>query len=116
MEASILEMARGAITERVDYEVGRVIENILDPNTKATAKRKITLTIEMIPDDERQVISVNVEAKSALCPTTPIKTALYASQNSYGEFSAVEMTPQIPGQVGFDGNEQTPAPILRIAK
>ena len=37
MEASILEMARGAITERVDYVVGRVIENILDPNTKATA-------------------------------------------------------------------------------
>ena len=45
-----------------------------------------------------------------------MKTALYASQGSYGDFSVVEMTPQIPGQASFDGEEQEPAPILRIAK
>ena len=39
---SIMQMARGAFEERVDYEMDRVIQNILDPNTKATAKRKIT--------------------------------------------------------------------------
>lgn len=33
---SILEMSMGAILERVDYEMGRVLENVLDPNTKAT--------------------------------------------------------------------------------
>lgn len=43
---SIMSMARGAFEERVDYEMDKVIQNILDPNTKATAKRKITLTIE----------------------------------------------------------------------
>ena len=41
---SIMSMARGAFEERVDYEMDKVIQNILDPNTKATAKRKITLT------------------------------------------------------------------------
>ena len=46
---SILQMARGAFVERVDYEMHKVIDNILDPNTKATAKRKITLTIELVP-------------------------------------------------------------------
>lgn len=51
--SSILQMARGAFQERVDYEMGRVVDNILDLNTKATAKRKITLTIELTPDDER---------------------------------------------------------------
>ena len=50
---SIMRMARGAFEERVDYEMDKVIQNILDPNTKATAKRKITLTIELTPDDER---------------------------------------------------------------
>lgn len=49
---SIMRMARGAFEERVDYEMDKVIQNILDPNTKATAKRKITLTIELTPDDE----------------------------------------------------------------
>lgn len=48
--SSILQMARGAFQERVDYEMGRVVDNILDLNTKATAKRKITLTIELTPD------------------------------------------------------------------
>lgn len=116
METSILEMARGAILERVDYEMGRVMKNILDPNTKPTVKRKITLSIELTPDDNRSMIGVTVEAKSTLAPTTPIKTALYASVDSYGEFSAVEMTPQMPGQIGFDGTEAGPAPVLRIAK
>ena len=48
---SIMSMARGAFEERVDYEMDKVIQNILDPNTKATTKRKITLTIELAPDD-----------------------------------------------------------------
>jgi hypothetical protein len=57
---SIMSMARGAFEERVDYEMDKVIQNILDPNTKATAKRKITLTIELTPDDERRTIGVSV--------------------------------------------------------
>lgn len=61
---SIMSMARGAFEERVDYEMDKVIQNILDPNTKATAKRKITLTIELTPDDERRTIGVSVTAKA----------------------------------------------------
>lgn len=41
---SILEMSMGAILERVDYEMGKVMDNILDPNTKATAKRNWSLS------------------------------------------------------------------------
>lgn len=40
---SLLDMANGAIKERIDYEMGRVMQNISDPNTKASAKREITL-------------------------------------------------------------------------
>ena len=58
--ASILQMAQGAFQERVDYEMQRCVDNILDVNTKATAKRKITLTIELTPDDDRRQIRVNV--------------------------------------------------------
>lgn len=68
---SIMSMARGAFEERVDYEMDKVIQNILDPNTKATAKRKITLTIELTPDDERRTIGVSVTAKSTSQPPTP---------------------------------------------
>ena len=116
MEKSILEMARGAIIERADYEMGRIMQNILDPNTKPTEKRKLTLVIEFAPDDDRAMIGVSVTAKSSLAATTAIKTAIYASTGAFGEFNAVEMTPQIPGQTSFFGEEQEPAPVLRIAK
>lgn len=68
---SIMSMARGAFEERVDYEMDKVIQNILDPNTKATAKRKITLTIELTPDDERRTIGVSVTASLRSQPPTP---------------------------------------------
>ena len=35
-QKSILQMARGAIQERADYEITKILENILDPNTSAT--------------------------------------------------------------------------------
>lgn len=53
---SIMSMARGAFEERVDYEMDKVIQNILDPNTKATAKRKITLTIELTSDGNGELV------------------------------------------------------------
>ena len=53
---SVLEMAMGAIAEITDYEVERVVANIMDPNTNATAKRKITITLTFAPDDYRQQI------------------------------------------------------------
>ena len=55
---SILEMSMGAILERVDYEMGKVIDNILDPNTKSTGKRKITVSLELIPSADRKTITV----------------------------------------------------------
>ena len=62
MQKSILQMARGAIMERADYEMSRLLANILDPNTSATAKRKLTLTLELKPDDDRQTITVSCTA------------------------------------------------------
>lgn len=52
--ANLLEVARGAIGERLDYELSKVVDNIADLNTKADAVRKITLTLSLKPDSERQ--------------------------------------------------------------
>lgn len=102
---SIMSMARGAFEERVDYEMDKVIQNILDPNTKATAKRKITLTIELTPDDERRTIGVSVTAKSTLAATNPVATALYVTSDGNGELVVAEMVPQVPGQMNMDVEE-----------
>lgn len=112
---SILQMARGAIAERTDYEMARILENIMDPNTKATTKRKLTLTLEFSPDDERQTIGVAVTAKSTLAATNPVSTALFITDD-YDGVKAVEMVPQIPGQYNLDGEEQEAAPQLKLVK
>ena len=109
---SILEMARGAIQERADYEMTKLIDNILDPNTPAGKKRKLTLTLVLTPDEERQTIGVSVEAKSALAPTNPVQTMLYVAD----EDNVVEMAPQIPGQYTMDGTEQEVPAALRLIK
>ena len=107
---SIIDMARGAIKERVDYEMTRVVENILDPNTSATAARKITITLNLKPDDTRQNIAVSCVAKSTLAATNPVTTALYVAD----EESIVEMVPQIPGQLAVDASEQEAPPMLKL--
>ena len=91
---SILEMSMGAILERVDYEMGKVMDNILDPNTKATAKRKISVT-----------------------PTDPVTTSLYITNApSTGELMVAEMVPQVPGQLALDGEEQDHPKILKFKR
>lgn len=74
---SILEMAHGAIMERADYEMDKVIDNILDVNTKAAKKRTLTVTLELLPDDDRQQIQVKATSKSKLEPTNAVTTSLY---------------------------------------
>lgn len=115
MRSSILQMAKGAIQERVDYEVSKVVDNILDPNTEPTVKRKVVLTIEMKPDENRQVITMNATAKSNLAPTTPIGTSLVITSDGNGEMVVAEIVPQVPGQMHMDGTEQEKPKLLKLA-
>ena len=113
--SSLLQMAKGAIQERVDYEVSRVVDNLLDMNTEAKAKRKVVLTIVMIPDEDRQVVKVEASAKSTLAPVTPVGTSLVITADGNGEMMLAEITPQVPGQVSMTGEVQEAPRILKIA-
>lgn len=102
---SIMSMARGAFEERVDYEMDKVIQNILDPNTKATAKRKITLTIELTPDDERRTIGVSVTAKSTLAATNPVEV-MTTYLSDFSRNTLYRAKADAPGlRTGFRGRE-----------
>lgn len=107
---SILEMCNGAFQERTDYEMNRLIENIMDPNTDPVAKRKIQITLELKPDADRSTVAVSCSVKSSLAPTYPVATMLYIAAND----TVIEMTPQLPGQLNMDGEEQEAPPQLRL--
>jgi len=113
---SFLELGRGAMLERFDYEMEKVVDNILDINTPATKPRKITLTITMKPDEDRRQIVHEVVVKAALQPTNPISgsTAIVPDRN--GVVSLVEMVPQIPGQMAVGGEEQRDPDVNQFQK
>ena len=114
---NLLEMARGAIIERVNYEAVKVFENIEDPNTDYKAKRKIQLTLTFLPDDEgRESVKMAVEVKSTLAPTVPIKTNLYMVRNEKDEPMIVEAVRQVPGQLDMTGAEAEEPKILQLKK
>lgn len=110
-------MSAGAIMERVDYEMGKVLDNIMDPNTKPVAKRKITVILELTPSADRNTITVQTTAKSTLCPTDPVTTSLYITDlPSTGEMVVAELLPQVPGQFSMDGNVQENPKILNFKR
>lgn len=57
-QKSILQMARGAIMERADYEMTHLMENILDPNTAATAKRFLEEQLRQEVDEGSIIIAL----------------------------------------------------------
>ena len=113
--SSLLQMAKGAIQERVDYEVSRVVDNILDLNTEAKVKRKVVLTIVMVPDEDRQVVKIEASAKSTLAPVVPVGTSLVITADGNGEMMLAEIIPQVPGQMSMNGDVQEAPKILKIA-
>lgn len=111
---SLLDMAYGAMKERVDYEMAHVVKNISDPNTKAITKREITLKISFAPDEGRQHIEVSCSATSKLAPLNPVKTSLAMGKED-GQTVAVELTPQIPGQMDAYGGVAPERKVLKLA-
>lgn len=114
---SVLRMIDGAIEERVDYEVGRLLDNVLDLNTKPTAKRTITITLEFSPDETRNVMSLNATVKTKLAATEAVKTTLSITADPRnGEVIVSEVGKQVPGQLSMQGEEQPQPKLLAFAK
>lgn len=113
---SFLEMNRGAILERVDYELGRVFDNIMDVNTPAAKVRKLTIAIDLKPNDDRTQISHSAIVKSTLQPTNAITGSLAVVGDQNGVIQMVEMVPQIPGQLAIDDTEQDDPAYIEFTK
>ena len=104
-------LAHGAASERFAMELDTVIRNILDPNTKPTAKRAITLKITFMPDAARQVTAMSIETKSTVAPAEPVSSTMMLGIEPDGTVMATELgrMHQVPGQIDVDGETFEPA-------
>jgi hypothetical protein len=109
-------MAMGAIKERADLEMTKIVENILDINTNDTKKRTLNIVIDVIPQNQRQGFAIKTIVKSKLEPTNPVETSLYLTGDENGEPIAVEMVRQVPGQQDIYNDEQVEPKVFRLVK
>lgn len=96
------EFAGGAFTAQINRAMEEVTKNIQDPNTDATAVRKITVVIAMKPNENRNFVAAGVQTKTQLAPALGAATAISMGKNlKTGEVEAVEIGNQIPGQMSI---------------
>ena len=108
IDLDLSNIAGGGLQEKVDLEMNKAFENIHDPNTKATAKRKLTINIELTPDENREVVSVTSNVKSTLAPLTDVGTTVLTGKNlDTGRVEARELKSSVPGQTYIDPEDLT---------
>lgn len=97
------EFAQGKLSVQLNKELKRVTENIQDPNTDPTKERKITVTIKIKPNNERNYGSCAIETKFVPVPELGTITGLtFGKDIRTGEVDMMEVMNQIPGQMSVD--------------
>lgn len=105
---SVATLGGGVILPRLDAELQRVASNILDPDTKATAAREITLKIKIKPDDQRDFASVEIAVGAKLAAAKPQATKVFINQTRSGDVIVSERDTR-NGDL-FEAEGETPAP------
>ncbi|MEH7503264.1 replication terminator protein [Neobacillus drentensis] len=94
--------ADGAMAERFNQELQKVLDNIVDPNTDPKKVRKVTLTVSISSNDKRELANVSVQAKSTMSPAKNIETQLLMDYDSKGKVTGSELKSGARGQTYLD--------------
>jgi hypothetical protein len=103
--ANIIDLntfAEGAFAERFNAELRKVLENIADPNTDPKKARKVTMTVTLKGDEERDLSFVNIQGKASLAPARDVQTKIILDRDRYGKVTGAELKSGIKGQTFID--------------
>ncbi|MEK4026322.1 replication terminator protein [Sporosarcina sp. FSL W7-1283] len=92
----------GAVQEKFNVELQRVLDNIADPNTDFKKARKVTLTVSLKPNEKRNLADIKVETKSTIAPPEPIGTEILIGMSNDGKVVGKELMSGVEGQSYFD--------------
>lgn len=116
-KVNLEEFAGGALQEKFDDAMDKVLANLMDPNTQWKNKRKISVEITFEQNEDRDDTSVNVSVVPKLAPVKPIATRMSIGRDlATGEVFAEEYGNQIKGQMSFADLEQKQSPNMVVGK
>ena len=96
-------LAGGAFAEKLNEALMQVAENIQNPNTEATTKRQIQITLKFAPNKTRQLVSTQIAVTTKLAATEAIDTQMIMGANMRtGQIEIAEYDGQIRGQMSFN--------------
>lgn len=90
--------ANGAMAERFNAELQKVLKNIADPNTDPKKKRKLTVTVTLEGNEERNLAGTSIQINSTLAPAKSIGTNIIMDYDSKGKITGAELKSGIKGQ------------------
>lgn len=94
------DIAGGALQEKANAAMKRVLDNLQDPNTPWKNKRSITIKISFIQNEDRDDTAVEVSVDTKLAPVSPVVTRMAIGKDlRTGETYAQEYGKQIKGQM-----------------
>lgn len=96
------EFANGALAERFNYELQKILENIADPNTDHKVKRKMNINLTLETNEDRELSNVSIQVKSTPAPRKNIGSAIIIDRDESGKIVGAELKSGIKGQTFFD--------------
>lgn len=99
---NLAEMASGAFMEQFDNELAKVLANIKDPNTDPKKPRRVTLTVVLKADEERELVKFEVQSKAFLAPAKPLSTTIIVDRKADGTVVGAELLSGRKGQTFLD--------------
>lgn len=96
------KIANGALQEHFEREFERVVENLVDITTDPKKKRKITLTLDIHTDENRELLSVEAGAKSTIVPVETTGFSMMTGLEKNGNRVVSELKSGAIGQSYID--------------
>lgn len=96
------KLAGGAVSERLEIEMQKVLENVADPNTPWKKKRKIQITVTVDPNEKRDLGTVAIDVKTTLAPAHAIPATIMIGTDGSSKIVGRELLSGEPGQTYLD--------------
>lgn len=100
---NLAEVAGGALQEKADLAIQKVLENMQDPNTPWKNQRGITIKLTFIQNEDRDDAAMTISVETKLAPQSPTLTRMAIGKDlATGRTYAQEYGKQVRGQMFLD--------------